>query len=161
MEQNVDRIVKDTTRTVMSIRDLRETPTEVVAEFLEKLLIDATDVFNLIGSYQTAFFDGKEHHMSFYYDVLDALTGAYMYLSPITSTLKALEKNRSVRFFHAEKIACEKAGNKFVQGATERASDNFVQQENYIKNIFDGYLDSCMVAIQTCRTRIREVETEK
>jgi hypothetical protein len=155
---DAEKLVRDTTAIVLELRKCREEKPEDVKATLERLITKSSEVFGIITDHQNMFFDGTEKHISWYYSLLDKTTACYAYLVPIVFTLRALEKNRAVRYFHSEKIACEKAGNKFISGATEKEADFFVQEENYVANIFEGFMNSCMQIMQTCRVRIREVE---
>ena len=149
------------TAIVNDILRVRSKSTDEVKTVLEDILIKAQEVFGMISEFQKQFISDDTRPMDFYYNVMDNLTGCYMFLTPIVSMLDALVDNRSLNYYHMTKLQIQKTGEKFTSAPIEREADQYVTEERYYLAVFSGFLDACKQGIQTCRTRIREIETEK
>jgi hypothetical protein len=155
-----EKVIAKATIVVNEILRIRKESQDEVTEKLYKILEDSKEVFEKIGNYQQLFLQDELRSLDFYAQALDQLTGCYFYLNPITEVLAALEKNRSLNYFHVEKVTLEKAGTKFVSAPVEKESENFVSEERYVLAIFQGFLDNCVSGIQSCRARLKNQTNE-
>ena len=163
---------KQLTVVVNLITDNKDKEQDIVQKALENALIKSKEVFETIGYFQSEFEKDETRSIDFYVIAQDRLTGCYMYLSPIVSVLKAVVLNRYSKFFHHTKLEFEKnppqsvnakgilVNEKFVTAPVEKEADNFVSFERYVLAAFSGFLDSCLMGIQTCRSRIKEQNEE-
>jgi hypothetical protein len=163
----------DTYEIIHKILTAKEASKEKVKEALQSVLIESVEAFKAIDVYQRQFVDKNEVRApQFYYEAQDALSGYYMYLSPIVMVLTALKEVRSNSYFHSVRVSFEKnpplkkndkgfeVHEKFVSAPVEKESQEHVSEETYIAAVFIGYLDACRTAIQTCRNRTKSYEEE-
>lgn len=131
-----------------------------IVKVLNQVMKKADEIFEIVSEYQRQFVHHKGFQIDFYYDAQDKLSGCYMYLTPIAGVLDAIKTNRQEAYFVQKKLKINK-DEKFNASAIRPEASQFVSEERLVRNIFQGYLDSCKQAIQTCRNRIERFEYEK
>ena len=133
---------------------------EDIEKVLNETLQQSQNIFDLIAKYQKLFIKDETRSMDFYYDAADHLTGAYMYLSPIVSIVDTLISKQALKVYQLLKLESVNNKEKFTSASAERESDFAVADMKILFSIFEGFLDSCRMGIQTCRRRIVNTEEE-
>jgi hypothetical protein len=96
-----------------------------------------------------------------YYEYQDKLTGIYGTLNVAFKNMKAYQKNEEVQYYHQLKITAAANHEKFVSASAEKESDLFVAPLRIARDILEGYVDTVVTAIGTCRSRIYEYQKDK
>lgn len=145
----------------LRLRECRKSENDIVESVIENIIIESRDIFSVIIEYQKDFMADGDKTLGFYQEAQDKLTGCYMYFAPIISVLRSLKEYRALTWYTNKKSTVEKAGEKFVDGATEKESKQTVSEIAYALSVFEGYQDSCKQSIMTCRSRMKEqIDTE-
>jgi len=166
IDENVDTdkgesVIGDTEKLVDKILRTMDMDKDGVEEELRDSIKKSRDMFDIVDDYNRLFMKKDLRPMEFYYLAQDHLTGVYMYLGTISTTMKTVIEKQSVKRYHFKKIECNKTNEKFVSASTEKECSFFVSDMNIFLSLFEGYLDSCKQGIQTCRRRIAYTESEK
>lgn len=83
------------------------------------------------------------------------LTGIYMSLNPILSTAITEKKNREERYYDSYRIEIENKGEKFTSAIGERKASLFIAEYRRIRNILQGYVNSCEKGISTLQSMLK------
>ena len=127
-------------------------------ENLSKLLTDCNDIFTMIDEYAQQFMQGILVTSSDYKDVLNKLTGAYMYLEPLYTLSVSQKENRELVFYVKSKRELEAKSEKVVATSLEKESSASVEVYRRVRSILEGYVESCSKGIITCQTQLRKIE---
>jgi hypothetical protein len=96
-----------------------------------------------------------------YYEFQDKLTGIYGTLNVAYKDMKARQKNEEVQYYHQLKITAAANHDKFVATVAEKESDYYVAPLRTARDILEGYVETIITAIGTCRSRIYEFQKDK
>jgi len=127
---------------------------------LSKLLTDCNDIFTMIDEYAQQFMQGILSTSADFRDVLNKLTGAYMYLEPLYSLAVANKENKELLYYVTTKRELESKNEKVVAASLEKESSASVEAYRRVRNILEGYVESCSKGIITCQTQLRRIEED-
>lgn len=140
-------------------------------EGLAELLKVLQDRFSRIDDRQ----EQLEHHIMNtiieYCEAKEELAGIKMYLNPIYSEAITWKSNKEKSKYMELKIAIENkpvttdekgktVKEKFSSAPTEVEASEFVASWRRIRNILEGYINSCYDGIRQCEQRIVEIKGE-
>ena len=91
-----------------------------------------------------------------YYEFQNKLTGIYAILNPLYKKVRALKENKEVEYYNKLKLEADVNSVKFVSAVAERKASEFVAPLRLLRDILEGYIESIVMTINTCRTRIYE-----
>ena len=127
---------------------------------LEKLLIDYKDVFEMIDDYGQQLIQGILSSGEDYKVCLDKFTGAYITLEPLYTMAVAYKENEETKAYVSMKRELESKGEKVVAASLEKEASISVEIPRRIRNILEGYVESCAKAIGTCQAQLKRLELE-
>jgi len=127
-------------------------------EGLEKLLIDYKDVFDLVEDYGQQLIQGVLSTPDDYALCLDKLTGAYISLEPLYTMAVAYKENEETKAWITLKRELEGKAEKVVAASLDREASAVVEVQRRIRNILEGYVESCAKGIGTCQTQLKRFE---
>jgi hypothetical protein len=125
---------------------------------LEKLLVDYKDVFEMIDDYGQQLIQGILSTPDDYKICLDKMTGAFVSLEPLYTMAVAYKENDEIKAYVSMKRELEGKGEKVVAASLEKEASASVEIQRRIRNILEGYVESCAKAIGTCQTQLRRME---
>ena len=96
-----------------------------------------------------------------YYKHLDKLTGIYGRLNVEYKKMKALKKNEEAGHFNSLKVAASFNNERFVAEVAKQEASCYVAPLRTARNLLEGYVESCTMAIGTCKARIYEYNKDK
>lgn len=99
--------------------------------------------------------------VEWYSERLNALTGAYMYLSARHGAVKTLRVNNEVSKYIQLKTECETAGGKFVSASAEREARESVSDFALAEHILESYLLASEQGILTSKKQLDIGQSEK
>ncbi len=105
--------------------------------------------------------DADINNIEKYYEFQDVLTGIYGTLNTMYKELKAMKKNEEVKYYYELKIAAAANQEKFISASAEKEADYYVAPLRIAKDIFESYVETITMAINTCRSRIYEFQKDK
>lgn len=127
---------------------------------LKELLVEAKAIFEKIDNIGKELFEGTDRKLEYYYNILDVLSGCYIYLSPNTKRLEADKKNDELDCYMALKLDATQNETKFVSAPAERESSLTVKNLRKARNIFQGYLAATEMSINTAKRHIKAYDNE-
>jgi len=132
----------------------------VNAEGLEKLLTDYKDTFELIDDYGQQLISGVLNTPEDYAKCLDCLTGAYISLEPLYTMAVAYKENEEIKTYVTMKREMEAKAEKVVAASLDKEASASVEVQRRIRNILEGYVESCAKGIGTCQTQLKRFELQ-
>jgi len=127
---------------------------------LEKLLVDYKDTFELIDDYGQQLISGILNTPEDYALCLDKLTGAYISLEPLYTMAVAYKENEEIKAYVTMKRELEGKGEKVVAASLDKEASASVEVQRRIRNILEGYVESCAKGIGTCQTQLKRFELQ-
>ena len=86
---------------------------------------------------------------------LEELTGIYMDLKTIHMISITMKENRELQHYISRKIEIENKGEKFISSPMEKEASNSVANERRVKNILEGFLNSCERSLSSLQSKLR------
>ncbi len=127
---------------------------------LEKLLEDYKDVFEMVDDYGQQLIQGILSNGEDYRVCLDKLTGAFVTLEPLYTMAVAYKENEEIKAYVSMKRELEAKGEKIVAASLDKEASASVEIQRRVRNILEGYVESCSKAIGTCQTQLKRLELE-
>jgi len=127
---------------------------------LEKLLVDYKDTFELVDDYGQQLITGILSTPDDYAKCLDKLTGAYISLEPLYTMAIAYKENEEIKAYVTMKREMEAKGEKVVAASLDKEASASVEIQRRIRNILEGYVESCAKGIGTCQTQLKRFENQ-
>ena len=127
---------------------------------LEKLLNDYKDTFDMIDDEGQQLIAGVKSSPDDYALCLDKLTGAYISLEPLYTMAVAYKENEETKAWVSLKRELEGKGEKVVAAALEKEASAIVEIQRRVRNILEGYVESCAKGIGTCQTQLKRFELQ-
>jgi hypothetical protein len=125
---------------------------------LEKLLVDYKDTFEMIDDYGQQLISGILSTPDDYGLCLDKLTGAYISLEPLYTMAIAYKENEELKAYVSMKRELESKGEKVVAASLDKEASVSVEIQRRIRNILEGYVESCAKGIGSCQTQLKRFE---
>lgn len=91
---------------------------------------------------------------------LNELTGTFITLKTALALANTEKKNREIRFYNQLRIDKENNGQKFVSAPAEKESSVAVAKYRRIRNIIQGYTESCQIGISTLQSILKAIIEE-
>jgi hypothetical protein len=132
----------------------------VDTEGLEKLLNDYKDTFDMVDDYGQQLIQGVLSTPDDYALCLDKLTGAYMSLETLFTMAVAYKENEETKAWVALKRELEAKGEKVTAASLDREASVIVEVHRRIRNILEGYVESCAKGIGSCQTQLKRFENQ-
>lgn len=127
-------------------------------ETLTEILKKCKPHFDIINHYSNIFENNLINNPEECKEALNKLTGVYMYLKPILYIAETTKKNNEVSYYFKKKS--EFTGTKFVSTPVEKEASHHVKNFRRIRNILQGYMDSCDKAISSCQSILKHMAEE-
>jgi len=127
---------------------------------LEKLLVDYKDTFDMIDDEGQQLISGIKSTPEDYAICLDKLTGAYIALEPLYTQAIAYKENEEIKAYVSMKRELEGKGEKVVAASLDKEASASVEVQRRIRNILEGYVESCAKGIGTCQTQLKRFELQ-
>lgn len=129
-------------------------------EGLEQLLNDYKEIFEMIDDFGQQLIQGILSNPEDYGVCLDKLTGAYISLEPLYTMAIAYKENEELKAYVTMKREAETKGEKVVAANLEREASVSVEVQRRIRNILEGYVESCSKGIGSCQTQLKRFELQ-
>ena len=131
-------------------------------EGVTELLKDCEDVFNTIEDYKQQFIQNVISSGDEYKEILNRLTGFYLFLEPIFNTAQAFKEIKEDEEYCRLRTEAEKEGKKITADALKVEAHRAVSLWIRIRNIFESYVNGIEKAIITVQSQLNRLEkTEK
>ena len=88
------------------------------------------------------------------------LAGMIGMLNVIYSKALSLKKQKEYRYYVQKKEECEKNGTKFVDGATEKESKDYVRNYRDVRDLLFGYIKSAESSLFDCKDNLERLDRE-
>ena len=96
-----------------------------------------------------------------YYKHLDKLTGIYGRLNVEYKKMRALKKNEEARYFNSLKVTSSFNNERFVAEVAKQEASCYIAPLRTARDLLEGYVESCTMAIGTCKSRIYEYRKDQ
>ena len=160
-EINKEEMINSVSTLVNEILTYMDKDSEVIEAYLLGVVKEADSIFDIISSYQERFTRDEVNPVDFYYSAMDRLTGCYMYLCPVVTVVAALISKQSLKYYQLKKLEVIDKGEKFVATSTDKESSYYVANMKMTFSVLEGFLNSCLQGIQTCRRRVASTKEEE
>jgi len=127
---------------------------------LEKLLTDYKETFDMIDDEGQQLISGVKSTPEDYSACLDRLTGAFITLEPLYTMAVAYKENEEIKAYVSMKRELESKGEKVVAASLDKEASASVEIQRRIRNILEGYVESCAKGIGTCQTQLKRFELQ-
>jgi hypothetical protein len=127
---------------------------------LEKLLTDYKETFDMIDDEGQQLISGVKSTPEDYSACLDRLTGAFITLEPLYTMAVAYKENEEIKAYVSMKGELESKGEKVVAASLDKEASASVEIQRRIRNILEGYVESCAKGIGTCQTQLKRFELQ-
>ena len=126
----------------------------------ELLVFLQKEYFDRISYHAELFREGALSDIGQMQNSLEELTGIYMDLKTIHMISITMKANRELQHYISRKIEIENKGEKFVSSPMEKEASNNVANERRIRNIMEGKIDACSLAISTVQSKLKFASSE-
>ena len=128
---------------------------------LTKLLEDCNDVFVVVDDCGQQFMQGIVSTVTDYKDILNKLTGIYMFLEPLHAQAIAYKEIHEDSAYLKIKNETVTTGAKITDQTLKTEAHSSVASFIKVRNILEGYVNACEKGIATCQTQIKRFENDE
>ena len=121
----------------------------------ELLIYLQKEYFDRISYHAELFRGGALSDIGQMQNSLEELTGIYMDLKTIHMISITMKENRELQHYISRKIEIENKGEKFISSPMEKEASNSVANERRVKNILEGFLNSCERSLSSLQSKLR------
>ena len=121
----------------------------------ELLIYLQKEYFDKISYHAELFRGGALSDIGQMQNSLEELTGIYMDLKTIHMISITMKENRELQHYISRKIEIENKGEKFISSPMEKEASNSVANERRVKNILEGFLNSCERSLSSLQSKLR------
>ena len=135
---------------------------EALEQHSKKVLSQLPEVFKQVQDINKDLLNNVDiQNMGRYYTHLDKLTGLYASLIVEFKQISAYKENKEMEFFNELLLTANYNNEKFVAETSKREASLYVSPLRMARDIIDGHLQACTMAIATCKARIYASKEEK
>lgn len=125
---------------------------------VEELLKDCDEVFDAIEEYKEQFMANIPSTEDEYKEILNKLTGYYLFLEPIFTIAQAYKEIKEDTAYCNLRTEAEVSGKKLTADALKVEAHKAVSLWIRIRNIFESYVNGVEKSIVTCQTQLKRLE---
>lgn len=118
-------------------------------------------VSGIMEEFRTGVINNSFSGAKWYTEKLDVLTGSYGYLCERFSRIRTTRNNNEVKKFVSIKHEVESNGGKFTATSAEREAREFVSDLALAEHILEGYKESALQGMNTCKKQIEVLLEER
>ena len=100
-------------------------------------------------------------NMGRYYRHQDILTGIYGTINVVYKQLRAFKENAEAEQYNKLKLTADYNNEKFISAVADREASAYVAPLRMARDIFEGYVETIIRSIDTCRSHIWEYKKEQ
>ena len=129
-------------------------------ETLDKVLEEIKEDITMVDEYADMMKQNMVATPEAVSEALKAITGIYSNLRTVLALAETEKKNREIRRYGEIRIETENSGKKFTDASASKEASEFVASYRRVRNLIQGYVESCEKMSSALQSDLRKVITE-